>query len=498
MKKDDSNPSELPVPEHEQNLRGLVSGMEVWFVAAEAVPYVKVGGLGDVAGELPRALSNLGVSIRLCVPLHGSMALPDNGVTCIHFDVRSDGDSEPCTVFEWVDEGLPVQAYDLPRWFRRERVYGYPDDGDRYAAFCLAVASHAAFCVNPPSILHLNDWHAAPIAMLARHAPTTGPGAALRQIRTLLTLHSMEYQGMARPSLAEKFGLGNEVMGKEGALWHGGFNALKSGIAWADAISTVSPTYAREIIQTGNGFGLEGFLAQRVRSLPPSRYVGILNGLGKSWDPSADNRIVKQFSDQGLQDREPNRTALRREMGFPKTDNPMAAYVGRLVPGKGIGLLLEAAPALMEKGLQLAVLGAGDAEYERALTELAASSHGVMSFRCGFDESLARRIYAGADMLLMPSIYEACGLSQQIAMRYGCLPVVRKTGGLADTVREGYNGFVFSMAGSSALYLAVRRAMKRFPNLNAWREMMENAMRTDSSWESSAEAYISLYAELLK
>ncbi len=486
-----------PGNEDEQCRYACLSCMEVWYVAAEATPYVKVGGLADVAGELPRNLSQLGVRIRLCLPLHESMTIPADGVDSLSLDIPAEGGMEPCTVYAWVDDDLPVQVYDLPRWFARERVYGYPDDGERYAAFCLAVAAHAVLHGNPPSILHLNDWHTAPLAMLTRHAPASGPGAVLRQVRTLLTIHSMEYQGVARPSLADRFGLGSRVMEKDGAEWHGGFNALKSGIAWADAINTVSPTYSRDILRPGNGFGLESFLAQRVRGLPPSLYAGILNRLDKSWDPAVDKGIAERYTDRSLQRRRSNAAALRRELCLPETDGPMAAYVGRLVHGKGIGLLMEAAPVLMEKGLQLVILGAGDSEFQERLTAMAAAHPGSLSFQCGFDAPLAHRIYAGADMLIMPSLHEACGLSQQIAMRYGCLPVVRKTGGLADTVMDGDNGFVFTKESGFALFRAMRRAMKTFSNHGRWEEMMRNAMRTDSSWESSAKAYISIYSRLM-
>lgn len=486
-----------PLNEGDHNPPALPPGPEVWFVAAEATPFVKVGGLADVSGELPRELSRLGVRIRICLPLHGNFALPAEGVMHTHLDVHTGEGVEPCTVHEWVQDGIPIQAYALERWFGRDRVYGYRDDGDRFAAFCLAVASHAIHHGKPPAILHLNDWHTAPLAMLVRNAPVMGPGSELRNIRTLLTIHSMEYQGMDRPSLAGRFGLGTGVMRKDGAEWHGGFNALKSGIAWADAINTVSPTYAREILRPGNGFGLEAFLSQRIHDMPPSRYVGILNRLDKSWDPLSDNLIPVRYTEKTLHVRSLNRESLRLESGLPDTGHPLAAYVGRLVRGKGIGLLLEVLQDWMDRGLQVVILGTGEVEYQQKLTRMAAANPGSMSFRCGFDAELAHRIYAGADMLLMPSLHEACGLSQQIAMRYGCLPIVRKTGGLADTVLNGYNGFVFTNWNAAAFHRIVLSAMKKFADKPTWEEMMRNAMRTDSTWKSSAEAYIRLYSELL-
>ena len=487
-------------------------GRRVWFVAAEATPFIKVGGLADVAGELPHALRRLGVEVTLCLPLHGPMSPPES--SCLVRDleitglrdrwnmaVRSGGFPLPegvsCKVREWDFEGLAVRTYDLPGLFGRERVYAYPDDSERFAVFCLAVAADAEADPNPPSILHLNDWHTAALAMLIHHAPKAGSGSVLQGMHSLLSIHSLEYQGRDRPSLADLYGTGPAAMKAEGAAFEGGFNALKAGIAWADAISTVSPTYAREILKPGNGFGLDAFLAQRVKSMKRGRYAGILNRLGDSWDPASDTAIPARFDTRSIGRRKRNKSALQMEFGLSDSQGPLAIHIGRLVPGKGLDLLLEDAEPWLASGMQLAVLGVGDPELEGQFRRLSAAFPGEMAFRSSFDDALARRMYAGGDLLLMPSRREACGLSQQIAMRYGCLPVVRRTGGLADTVTDGENGFVFTTESGPALDRAVRKAMRCYREKTEWSRMIRSAMRSESGWEGSALEYVRIYLDLL-
>jgi len=511
------------------------AGRRVWFVAAEATPFIKVGGLADVAGELPRALHRLGVRISLCLPFHGGMKMPNPSfpdpegrnpsLTNQPFLVKqldagasgktrkattlqgsagfSNGglhDGIPCKVQVWLSDVLPVRVYEIPGLFGRENVYAYSDDAERFAVFCLAVAADAETEANPPDILHLNDWHAAPLAMLVRHAPESGEGAMLRRIHTLLTIHSLEYQGLGRPSLADLYGLGPSVMGEEGASFSGGFNALKAGIAWSDAITTVSPSYAREILKPGNGFGLDSFLAERVKTRSKQRYAGILNRLGTTWNPAIDEALVVRYDAKTLLKRRQNKAALQEELGLPETMEPLAVYIGRLVETKGIGLLLDAVEAWLQSGMQLVILGTGEGKYQERIQMLSEKYPNAIACRFAFDERLARRMYGAADLLLMPSRREACGLSQQIAMRYGCLPVVRKTGGLKDTVKDGTNGFVFSAETTGALDRTVRRAWRLFREdgeNRAWHRMMQAAMQVDSGWVGSARTYLSLYLDLL-
>ncbi len=469
----------------------------VWFICAEAAPFAKVGGLGDVAGELPRMLTSAGVPVTLCLPLHGGVMVPDDAqITELPGLPAWIG---PACVHQWERDGLRIAMYALPRWFGRDRIYSWPDDNERFAAFCMAVARHVVLAEIPPGVLHLNDWHTASLALLAASARVSGeqPPTALASARTLLTLHSLQYQGWASLSLLFLLDPDGSAAQRDLQLAPYGYNALRSGMLHADAINTVSPTHAREILRPGEGFGLEQVLAQRVRDLPKGLYRGILNRIGDGWDPEHDPALPCRFGSRTLAGRNGNRIALRRELGLADTDHPMAAYVGRLADGKGLPLLAEAVEAWLAEGLQLIVLGVGDPALEARMAALAVRWPERMVFRCAFDPALARRIYGGADLFLMPSEREACGISQQIAMRYGCIPVVRATGGLADTVRNGVNGFVFHKPAATALDRAVRRAWHRFRDADAWAAMQRAAMSASAGWRTSAQAYIEMYLDLL-
>ena len=470
----------------------------VWYVCAEAAPFAKVGGLGDVAGELPRALAGAGVPVTLCLPLHGGITIPDGAESIVLDDLPAWVGS--ARVHQWENAGLPVALYELPRWFGRERVYSWSDDNERFAAFCMAVARHVGQTAAPPRVLHLNDWHTAPLALIVAAARASGDGkrAPLASVRTLLTLHSLQYQGWGGLPLLFLIDPDGRAAQRDLQLAPDHYNALRSGMLHADAINTVSPTHAREILRPGEGFGLESVLAQRVTEMPRGLYCGILNRIGDDWDPAHDPALSCRFSSRTLAARIGNRKALRTELGLEDTIHPLAAYVGRLADGKGLPLLADAAEAWLSDGMQLIVLGVGDPALEARMAALAARWPERMVFRCAFDAALARRIYGGADLFLMPSEREACGISQQVAMRYGCVPVVRATGGLADTVRDEENGFAFHEPVVTALDRALRRAWKRYRDADAWVATQRAAMGSAVGWRESAQAYAKLYLDLLK
>lgn len=470
---------------------------DVWYVSAEATPYVKVGGLGDVAGELPLYLSGLGVETTLCLPLHQGMTVP-GGMTA-----RPIRDLPawvgPAHVYLSDRSGTKARFYSLPRWFNRDRVYGYGDDGERFAAFCLAVACDAVACGSPPNLLHLQDWHAAPLAMLvqaARERPSSVPFRRLGDMRTLLTIHSLQYQGWHHASFCYLFDMGFS-MDRISPLFREGFNALKAGIVWADALNTVSPTYAREICRPNGGFGLETVLRQRADTLPEGMFTGILNRLDTSWDPQVDEALPYRFSDRQLQFRGQNRLSLEDEMGFSHSGEPLVAFVGRLAEGKGIELLAACMPAWLGKGMRLIVLGMGESRQEALLARLVEQWPSRVVWRNAYLPALARRMYGGADMLLMPSEREACGLSQQMAMRYGCVPVARKTGGLADTIVDGVTGFLYARQSGTAFHRAMTRAVEAFTDETKWKSLVKQAMRMEAGWAPSAQAYVSLYRRIL-
>ena len=470
----------------------------IWFVSAEAVPFAKVGGLGDVAGELPVALARQGLPITQCLPLHGGMKIPAEAKTDVLVGLPAW--VGPASVHKFRHEGCSVQFYSLPRWFGRDRVYGWADDSERYAAFCLAVAVHAAHSAQPPAVLHVHDWHASAIAMLvhlARKLDASHPLSGLSPVRTLLTLHSLQYQGGHHPNFCYLFDMGFD-MESIAERFREGYQALRAGILYADAINTVSPTHATEICQPGGGFGLEETLRQRVATLRPGLYRGILNRLGPSWDPKLDTALAVNFSESEPSARDQNRTALHRQLGWLADAAPLAAFVGRLAAGKGVELLEEAAPAWLAQGMKLVVLGMGEPHQEDMVRRLAHQWPTQVVWKNAYLPNLARLIYGGADMLLMPSEREACGISQQIAMRYGCIPIARRTGGLADTIVEGFNGFLYVRQDRLALHRAMTRALAAFAQKDRWEDLVRQAMRTDAGWEGSATAYAKMYAELMK
>lgn len=471
-------------------------GAPVLFVTAEASPWAKVGGLGDVSGELPRALLAAGVPISLCMPMHAGVRIPSD--TAMHDIGGLPAWVGPARVHEWKSEGLQVFLFELPRWFGREQVYGYADDGERFAAFCLSVALYATQCAVPPCLLHLNDWHAAPITMLvhaARKLCSSHPVHPLGKMRTLLTIHSLQYQGWHHPSFCYFFDLGFD-MASLATNFMSGFNAMKAGILWADAVSTVSPAYAAEIRHAGGGFGLETVLEKRYHELGAQRYRGILNRLGAQWDPAKDDSLPHPFSLARLTARKDNRIALHRELGLALEDAPVAAYVGRLSEGKGLDVLVEAAPGWLRDGMRLIFLGMGEPAQEALLRKLQMDWPGRVAWQPAFLPDLARRIYGGADFLLMPSSREACGISQQIAMQYGCIPIARKTGGLADTICDGETGFLYVRQNPSALDHAVRRAWNQYRQTSSWEERMHDAMKENRDWSASAAQYADIYGEL--
>ena len=470
----------------------------IWFVSAEAEPFAKVGGLGDVAGELPAALARQGLPVTRCLPLHGGMRIPPDAQTVSITGLPAW--VGPAGVHQFRQGECDVYFFSLPRWFCRERVYGWPDDGERFAAFCLAVACHAVQTATPPAVMHLHDWHTSALAMLvhaARNLDASHPLSGLSKVCTLLTLHSLQYQGGHHSSFCYLFDMGFD-MEPIAAAFRDGYQALRAGILWADALNTVSPTHAQEICQPGGGFGLEESLRQRMTTLRPGLYKGILNRLGPSWNPGKDPALPVCFSESQLQKRSQNRTALHQQLGWVEDAAPLAAFVGRLAAGKGLELLEQAAPAWLEQGMKLVVLGMGEPYQEAIVQRLVSQWPSQVVWKNAYLPNLARLIYGGADMLLMPSEREACGISQQIAMRYGCIPIARKTGGLADTIEEGYNGFVYVRQERLALHRAMMRALAAFADRERWAELVRHAMRMDTDWETSAAEYADLYEALMK
>jgi starch synthase len=470
--------------------------MKVLFLAAEATPFAKVGGLADVAGELPGAMAKLGVDIRLCLPMHQTIDRTAFQLEQVaQVQVPYQDDFQEATLFEtevrgvktWLIDGDPVR--EVPG------VYGEMAlDADKFTFVNLAAL---AFCEQMkwiPDILHANDWHAAAAVMMLKEEK--GTQSKWSKTRSLYTLHNLPYMGVGAEEALDAYGLNPKPSDllPDWAV----HVPLAQGVLQADWVSTVSPTYAKEIQTAAFGAGLESLLESRSGTLS-----GILNGIDPAvWDPAQDPALEFSFDDENLLERGKDKAALQSELDLPlEPGAPIMGVISRIDTQKGMDLIW---PALEELGAdywQLVLLGTGDPKIEAVASAFEASHPERVRIILRFDANLARRIYAGTDMLLIPSRYEPCGLAQLIAMRYGCIPIVRATGGLVDTVidveqeKEG-TGFVFGDASPEALRGALERAFKLFEDQDKWSKVQRTAMQQDFSWTQSAHEYQKLYQQI--
>lgn len=462
-------------------------------IASEAAPLAKVGGLGDVIGALAPALREAGQEVAVVLPRY--RGVPLDGARRVFDDMRIwlGQSCYPASVL-LLEAAVPYLLVDCPPLYDREGIYGangqdWPDNHIRFAALvraALGVARH----IFRPRIFHCHDWQAAllPVYLrtLFRYDPT------FIAARTVLTIHNLGYQGIYPYSVLPEIGLNEASAAAAGMDFHGRINLLKGGIYSADAITTVSPTYAREIQTPELGFGLDGLLRERSTVL-----TGILNGVDYGeWNPETDPYIAARYSAEDLAGKLACKRDLLREFGLPEAiEKPLIGMVSRLDSQKGFDLLQQAAPALLAENCLLVVLGTGNSRYEQFLHELASAYPKQVGVRIGYDERLAHKVEAGADIFLMPSRYEPCGLNQIYSLRYGTIPVVRATGGLEDTVDET-TGFKFRPYTAEAMLEALRAALRTFGDPSRWRTMMVAAMKKDFSWRAPAAAYAALYQKL--
>jgi starch synthase len=471
--------------------------MRILFVAAEVAPLVKTGGLADVAGALPQALQAAGHDVCVVMPfyqrlraqgveLHGPVA-----ATFLPVGERS----EECRIWRAAQHPVPLYLLDIPAAFARPAIYGERDDDRRFILFArgvLAAMQHRREVHGwIPDVVHANDWHAA----LVPHYCKTTLAYTFGRIGTLLTIHNLAYQGRCNPFTLALAGLseGGMVEDRLGPRVAGAFNFLARGIASADVVTTVSPTYAREIRTAEYGEGLDGLLHARQH-----RLAGILNGVDTAvFNPATDPHLAARYDVDDLSGKAVCKAALQRELGWEEAPRrPLLGVVSRLVAQKGLDLLLQALPWLLgDTDAQLVLLGSGEHALESAFHHAAAAHPDRVALRTGFDAALAQRIYAGTDLFLMPSRFEPCGLGQLIALRYGSVPVVRATGGLADTVGEGYegNGFVFHPVDAGEFTGAMARALTAYRDEDGWALLRARGMREDHGWAHAADDYARAY-----
>jgi starch synthase len=472
--------------------------LRIAHVASEVAPFSKTGGLADVAGALPPAQAALGHRVIVIAPAHRA-ALAETVPGVRAGEVEALG--LKAAMYVHTHRDVEVVLLDCPLLFVRPALYSLPDgdfpDNALRFAFFVRAALAALRALGGADIVHAHDWQAALAPLLL--ADDLATRELLPDCRTVLTVHNLAYQGLFAPWVMDQCGLPWRLYHADCLEYYGQVNLLKGGLVSADALTTVSPTYAREILTPEFGCGLEGVLAARRGSL-----FGILNGLDTvAWDPAADPHLPLSFTAATVvAGKRAARAALAAEAGLASGERPLAGMVSRLADQKGADIVAAAAAAILDLGYDLVVLGTGDRRYEEQLAAVGRTHPGRVGLFLAFDERLAHLIYAGADVFLMPSRYEPCGLGQMSAMRYGALPVVTRTGGLADTVVDatlaGGTGFVFDEATPEALLAALARARAALADPERLAAMRRAGMAADFSWQASALRYLSLYRSLLR
>ncbi len=474
--------------------------MKILFAIAEAYPFIKSGGLGDVGGSLPAALQAEGAEVRVIMPKY--MGIPEEYLCQMqpvtNFKVDLAWRRISCSVDQLESQGIIYYFLDNKNYFNRERLYGYEDEGERFAFFCKATLESLVHLNYQADILHCHDWHAALIPLMLKENYSHNP--FFGGMKTILTIHNLKHQGyVPQRYFDDVLSFGRNQDAWEKLELAGSLNYLKAGILAADLITTVSPTYAQEIQQPYYGEKLDGILCQRKENL-----YGILNGIDTvKYDPQKDPNLFVNYRSSLLK-KEENKQRLQEVMNLPaRRDLPLIAIVSRLVEQKGLDLVVHILDEMLSMDIQMVVLGTGDQRFEEIFQHFTGKYPQKMAIRLFFDEALAHKIYGGSDILLMPSLFEPCGLSQMIAMRYGTLPVVRETGGLKDTVSpynefsgEG-NGFSFANYNAHELLFTVQRAVRLFlTDRAAWKRLVKNALACDFSWGKSAQQYRELYQSI--
>ncbi|HMK60695.1 MAG TPA: glycogen synthase GlgA [Dissulfurispiraceae bacterium] len=493
--------------------------MKIALISSEAVPYSKTGGLADVAGTLFKELADMGHDATLFIPLYAATKerfLKRLTDLIIQIDIPIGSVTKKCSVYSEKKSGIKnvkrgrVYFISNDEYFGRSELYGtaegdYPDNDLRFIFFCRSVLEICKFLDLKYNVLHCNDWQTSLIPLYLKTLYQNDP--VFSKSKTVLTIHNMGYQGLFPPSSLESAGFGPDIFNPEGIEFYGKVNFLKAGLTAADLLTTVSPTYAREILSPDKGFGLDGVLRKRSNAL-----FGVLNGIDTiEWNPEADNLLPCNYSVRNLKGKFECKRKLMLKCSLEGTqETPLLSFIGRLSSQKGIDLLADSTDELLDRGAVLFLLGKGDERFQTQLAEKAARYRHKVYFLAGFDEVLAHLAYAGSDIFLMPSQYEPCGLGQMIAMRYGTIPVAYSTGGLADTIISseriddrylagGNNGtikdtgFLFHKHNRDALMEAVDQALSVYKQKDIWQILITNAMRMDFSWKKSAEKYLELY-----
>ncbi len=474
--------------------------MHIVFAASECVPYAKTGGLADVVGALPQALAASGHTVTVYLPRYKQIKLPPDTAAPVisSITVPFDDRYRFCSVLDGGKHcGVQFYFIDYPPFFQREALYGtavgdYPDNAERFALYCRAVLE-AAKILGVPDIFHCHDWQTALIPVLLRSLYSEDP--AFLQTGSVFTIHNMGYQGVFPPDILPLLMLPWDLFTITKMEFFGKVNFLKGALVFSDFITTVSRKYSQEIQTAEFGFGLEGVLRSRATSV-----TGILNGVDYNhWNPETDPHIVTRYTSEDLSGKAACKQDLLNEFGVTENSKPVAAILGRFAAQKGFDLISQVADRLAREEIILTVLGTGDKDYEDLFRRLHKQFPNKVALRVAYDNVLAHKMVAGADLFLMPSHYEPCGMTQIYSLKYGTVPVVRATGGLDDTIenwdtRNGKGtGFKFSEYTGDALLAAIHAALAAYRDQDSWHKLMQNGMSKDFSWKASAQEYVKVY-----
>lgn len=469
--------------------------MNILYAASEALPYAASGGLADVAGALPKALCKAGHDCRVAMPLYKSVSqqLREKLSFVTNFTVDVGWRKQYCGVFEGEQDGVIYYLLDNEYYYGRDGLYGFYDDCERFVFLSRAIMELFKNIDWKPDIINCNDWQTAMVPVYYNVFYKYQRG--YDNIKTVFTIHNIQYQG--------KYGMDvlNEVLGipmyhNKMLEYDGCANLMKGAIETADKITTVSPSYAWEILHPWYSYGLDGILTHKQYKL-----CGFLNGIDYDlYNPETDPLIAKNFSTRSLKGKEACKASLLSELGLQEGSEPIIGLISRFVSHKGIDLIKFVFEDIVKMGYKLTILGSGEKIYEDFFKEMSYRYPDRVSATIGFIPDLARRIYASADMFLMPSQSEPCGLAQMISLRYGTVPIVRETGGLRDSIRDAGgidgNGFTFKTYNAHDMLDACRRAKELYDNKKAWKELVVRGMKNDYSWDTSAELYLGLYREI--
>lgn len=472
--------------------------LKVLMVASEVSPFAKSGGLGDVTGSLPKALKNLGVDIRVVFPKYKSVKQEyvDSAEYVTGYDVTLDWRVQHADIYK-LQADVPTYMIGNDYYFgNRDGYYGYGNDCERFTFFSKAALEIINYIDFVPDVIHANDWQTGLISLYLKDKYSKI--SFYRNIKSLYTIHNLQYQGVFPSNCLSLMELDYGYLTPDKLEFYGAINLMKGGLLYADAINTVSNTYAEEVKRPEYGYQLDGVMRARDNVLH-----GIVNGIDyEENNPATSQKIFANYDADTIEKKKENKYGLQKELGLPVGDTPMISIISRLADQKGINLLLDIAGELLSKDVQLVVLGTGNSYFEYRFRELQSWYPKKVSANITFNDTLAQKIYAGSDIFLMPSLFEPCGLGQLFAMSYGTIPVVRTTGGLVDTV-EHYNpatgkgnGFKFQDFLGSGLMWGINEALRLYEDKEQWTQITKNAINTRFSWEVSAQEYLKLYNQL--